>query len=123
MAEVLPCGLSPPGDGSRGRRLGSGLPGVGRGPPPHLPARGSRQSGRRKATTFVYQGFTTHYSCDGLLDKVRGVLLDFGARKEQLKVVPLGCSSSGGRPDPFPGVRMKMRVLQPAGASKDQQGR
>ena len=26
-----------------------------------------------KELTFVYQGFTTKYSCDGLRDKVRGV--------------------------------------------------
>ena len=69
-----------------------------------------------KELTFVYQGFTTHYSCDGLRDKVRGVLLDLGAEKKGLKVMELGCSSPTGRPDPFPGVRVKMRVLQPVGS-------
>ena len=69
-----------------------------------------------KELTFVYQGFTTRYSCDGLRDKVRGVLLDLGAEKKGLKVMELGCSSPSGRPDPFPGVRVKMRVLQPAGS-------
>jgi hypothetical protein len=72
-----------------------------------------------KELTFVYQGFTTRYSCDGLQDKVRGVLLDLGAQKKGLKVTQLGCSSQIGRPDPFPGVRVKMRVLQPAGATTD----
>lgn len=67
-----------------------------------------------KEVTFVYQGFTTRYSCDGLRDKVRGVLLDLGAEKKGLKVLELGCSSPWGRPDPFPGVRVKMRVLEPA---------
>ncbi len=67
-----------------------------------------------KELTFVYQGFTTRYSCDGLRDKVRDVLLDLGAEKKGLKVMQLGCSSPTGRPDPFPGVRVKMRVLQPA---------
>jgi len=67
-----------------------------------------------KELTFVYQGFTTRYSCDGLRDKVRSVLLDLGAQKKGLKVMELGCSSPTGRPDPFPGVRVKMRVLQPA---------
>ena len=70
-----------------------------------------------KELTFVYQGFTTKYSCDGLRDKMRGVLLDLGAEKKSLKVLQLGCSSAAGRPDPFPGVRAKMRVLQPAGGS------
>jgi hypothetical protein len=68
-----------------------------------------------KELTFVYMGFTTRYSCDGLRDKMRGVLLDLGAEKKSLKVLQTGCSSAAGRPDPFPGVRVKMRVLQPAG--------
>jgi hypothetical protein len=76
-----------------------------------------------KELTFVYQGFTTRYSCDGLRDKVRGVLLDLGAQKKGLKVVQLGCSSPSGRPDPFPGVRVKMRVLQPAGAAAATDGK
>ena len=61
---------------------------------------------------FIYQGFTTRYSCDGLRDKVRSILLELGAR-EDLKVTATGCFSPGG-PDPFPGVRIKMNVLQPA---------
>ena len=61
---------------------------------------------------FIYQGFTTRYSCDGLRDKVRSILLELGAR-EDLKVTATGCSSPGG-PDSFPGVRIKMNVLQPA---------
>jgi len=69
-----------------------------------------------KELNFVYQGFTTRYSCDGLRDKVRSVLLDLGAQKKGLKVMELGCSSPSGRPDPFPGVRVKMKVLQPAGS-------
>src|SRR5882724_7707497 len=72
-----------------------------------------------KEVTFVYQGFTTKYSCDGLRDKVRSVLLDLGAQKKDLKVQQLGCSSASGRPDPFPGVRVKMRVLQPAAGTAD----
>src|SRR5262245_47761701 len=74
-----------------------------------------------KELTFVYLGFTTRYSCDGLRDKMRGVLLDLGADKKTLKVTQLGCSSSTGRPDPFPGVRAKMRVLQPASGSATDQ--
>jgi len=65
--------------------------------------------------SFVYQGFTTRYSCDGLRDKVRSVLLKLGAR-EDLQVSESPCLSLG-MPDPFPGVRIKMSVLQP-GADK-----
>jgi hypothetical protein len=62
--------------------------------------------------SFVYQGFTTTYSCDGLQDKVRSILLELGAR-EDLKVTETPCAQLG-RPEPFPGVRIKMNVLQPA---------
>jgi hypothetical protein len=74
----------------------------------------------QKELTFVYQGFTTKYSCDGLRDKMRGVLLQLGAKKKDLKVNEYGCTSSFGRPDPFPGVQIKMSVLQPAAADSKQ---
>jgi hypothetical protein len=67
-----------------------------------------------KEFKFVYQGFTTKYSCDGLRGKVRTVLLDLGARKD-LQVNSLGCLGRSGVPDPFPGVFVKMNVLVPAG--------
>jgi hypothetical protein len=68
-----------------------------------------------KELHFVYQGFTAKYSCDGLRDKMRQVLLALGAR-DDLQVRSYGCSTSSG-PDPFPGVRVQMNVLQPqAGA-------
>ena len=68
-----------------------------------------------KELTFVYQGFTSHYSCDGLRDKMRDVLLSLGARND-LHVDPYGCTAPAGRPDPFAGVRIKMNVLTPAPA-------
>jgi hypothetical protein len=66
-----------------------------------------------KQLRFVYQGFTTKYSCDGLRDKVRAVLLKLGARKD-LQVTPTPCSGSFGTPTPFPGVTIKMDVLETA---------
>jgi hypothetical protein len=73
-----------------------------------------------KEVQFVYQGFTTRYSCDGLRDQVRTMLEKLGA--QDLKVRELACTSGPGVPSPFPGVRVKMRVLVPsssAEASKD----
>jgi hypothetical protein len=67
-----------------------------------------------KETRFVYLGFTSKFSCDGLVDRMREVLLLLGARKD-LQVSPSGCSSPFGRPDPFPGVLIRMNVLEPAG--------
>jgi hypothetical protein len=63
---------------------------------------------------FTYMGFTTHYSCDGLRDTIRDMLLQLGARKDDLKVYEQGCAGNPDRPDPFPGVRIKMSVLAPA---------
>jgi hypothetical protein len=66
-----------------------------------------------KELRFVYQGFTSKYSCDGLRDKVRAILLKLGARKD-LQVTPTPCSGSLGTPTPFPGVTIKMNVLESA---------
>ena len=66
-----------------------------------------------KELRFIYQGFTARYSCDGLRDKVRSALLALGARREDLSVTQTACTSVG-RPDPFPGVAIKMQVLKPA---------
>ena len=44
---------------------------------------------------FLYVGRTSRYSCDGLHDKVRAMLLDLGARRD-LKVAALGCANFGG---------------------------
>lgn len=65
-----------------------------------------------KEARFIFQGFTAHYSCDGLADKVRKALLELGARPD-LTVRPVPCGSPFGRPDPFPGVTIRMQVLVP----------
>lgn len=67
----------------------------------------------QKEFKFIYQGFTTKYSCDGLHDKMRRILLELGARKQDLKIGEWGCSGRSGVPDPFPGVIVKMSVLVP----------
>lgn len=60
--------------------------------------------------SFSYQGFTSHYTCDGLRDKLRQALLDLGARAD-LSLSTSGCI--GSRPSPFPEVQIHMSVLQP----------
>ena len=67
-----------------------------------------------KEFKFIYQGFTTKYSCDGLRGKMRSILLELGARKQDLKISEWGCAARSGVPDPFPGVTVKMSVLVPA---------
>jgi hypothetical protein len=66
-----------------------------------------------KQFSFIYTGFTTKYSCEGLESQVRSVLVSLGARRDDLKVIGTGCFEAG-RPAPFPGVRVQMSVLVPA---------
>ena len=40
----------------------------------------------KKNISFTYQGFTSHYSCDGLGDSVRLALLELGARRSDLSL-------------------------------------
>jgi hypothetical protein len=63
-----------------------------------------------KELRFTYMGFTSHYSCDGLADKMRSIVLQLGARSD-LKVREVPCSGSFGRPTEFPGVTVNMNVL------------
>jgi hypothetical protein len=70
-----------------------------------------------KKLDFTYFGFTTTYSCDGLEDAVKTALLQLGARKDMV-IQQTGCTAASGRPTPFPGVRVKMNVLQPADSVK-----
>jgi hypothetical protein len=71
-----------------------------------------------KQLNFVYRGFTTKYSCDGLQEKMRRVLLQLGAR-DDLKVIRYGCLSVNA-PETTPGVRIVMHVLQPASGTAAQ---
>jgi hypothetical protein len=52
---------------------------------------------RHHQTTFIYSGITALYTCDGLEEKVRVLLLYLGARAD-LKVHALGCSPGLDRP-------------------------
>jgi hypothetical protein len=62
---------------------------------------------------FVYMGRTSRYSCGGLRDKMRALLLDLGARRD-LKVVPLGCDDYD-RPGASSGAsRLKIVFSSPA---------
>lgn len=69
-----------------------------------------------KEFTFIYQGFTTTYTCDALQRRMKEVLLQLGARAEDLQVRRYGCTQTNG-PDPFAGVQVKMNVLEPAASA------
>ncbi|HUN74581.1 MAG TPA: hypothetical protein VMU40_08705 [Steroidobacteraceae bacterium] len=66
-----------------------------------------------KKLYFVYVGFTTRYSCEGLADDVRAILLQLGARRSDLNVHQVGCTSALGSPDPYPAVGGTFSVLEP----------
>ncbi|MEY4376181.1 MAG: hypothetical protein RJB26_731, partial [Pseudomonadota bacterium] len=59
-----------------------------------------------------YSGFTTKYSCDGLADKVRGLLRALGARSD-LRVGNYGCAALYGGPAEFPRVKLQFATLEP----------
>jgi hypothetical protein len=67
-----------------------------------------------KHVQFIYQGFTTHYSCDGLQDQIRDMLQKLGA--QNLRVLQMGCIRPEG-PTEFPGVNVTMSVLVPASSA------
>lgn len=70
-----------------------------------------------KEVKFVYVGFTTKYSCDGLQDRVQRLLSQLGAR--DLKVVGYNCMGVN-TPETTTGLRIVMQVLQPASATAGQ---
>jgi hypothetical protein len=64
---------------------------------------------------FDYHGFTSFYTCDGLEDKVRQILVHFGARKDA-KVRATGCLSPD-KPSATAWVKVQFESLGEAGSS------
>jgi hypothetical protein len=64
--------------------------------------------------TFAYMGFTSTYSCDGLADKLKLLLISAGARSD-VKSRPGVCSRGYGRPDNFARADLTFYTLAPGG--------
>jgi hypothetical protein len=62
--------------------------------------------------SFQFMGFTSTYSCDGLADKLKMLLLAAGARADA-KSQPGACASGFGRPDKFARADLTFAVLAP----------
>jgi hypothetical protein len=62
---------------------------------------------------FSYMGRTARYSCEGLRDKMRSLLLDLGARRD-LKVAVLGCNESAPLRAGYLGPRLSIVFSSPA---------
>jgi len=63
--------------------------------------------------SFQFMGFTSTYSCDGLADKLKTLLLAAGARADA-KSRPGACASGFGRPDKFARADLTFSTLSPA---------
>jgi hypothetical protein len=61
---------------------------------------------------FSYMGFTSTYSCDGLADKIKLLLIAAGARSDA-KSQPGACAASFGRPDKFANATLTFYTLVP----------
>jgi hypothetical protein len=71
--------------------------------------------------TFRFLGFTTTYSCDGLADQLRVLLIAAGARADS-KSQAGACASGYGRPDKLPQAYLTFYTLLPANAAKISDG-
>ena len=71
---------------------------------------------QQQKVEFGYTGFTTHYSCDGIEEKVKRILLHFGARAD-LKVRATGCDIGMQRIGPFAWVHAEFNTLAPGAAA------
>jgi hypothetical protein len=63
--------------------------------------------------SFAYLGFTSTYSCDGLADKLKTLLLAAGARADA-QARAGACASGFGRPDKFARADLTFYTLTPA---------
>src|SRR5271165_5749813 len=66
--------------------------------------------------SFQFMGFTSTYSCDGLADKLRILLIAAGARADA-KASPGACAAGFGRPDKFARADLSFYTLAPDGTA------
>lgn len=80
------------------------------------PAAAPREPGvwQKHEYSFAFMGFTSTYSCDGLADKLKILLIASGARSDA-KARAGACASGFGRPDKFARADLSFYTLAPAG--------
>ena len=73
---------------------------------------------QRHEENFTFAGFTSHYSCDGLADKIKLLLQAAGARAD-VQAVGGGCAGPGGPdvPSRISSARLVWYTLAPAAAA------
>lgn len=67
---------------------------------------------QKQQYSFVYMGFTSTYSCDGLAHKLKLLLVAAGARADA-KALPGGCASGYGQVDKFARADLTFYTLLP----------
>lgn len=72
-------------------------------------------SWKHQQLKFNYMGFTSHYTCDGLEEKVRQMLKYFGAR-DNIKVRAIGCPGGPNTPSATAWVEVEFDALAPDSA-------
>ena len=63
--------------------------------------------------SFEFMGFTSTYSCDGLADKIKVLLIAAGARRDS-KSRPGACAYGFGQPDKFARADLTFYTLTPS---------
>lgn len=81
----------------------------------NTPATGGAGTWQNHRYSFQYLGFTSTYSCDGLADKLKKLLLAAGARADA-KSQPGACAAGFGQPDKFARADLNFYTLAPADA-------
>ena len=71
--------------------------------------------------SFQFMGFTSTYSCNGLADKLKVLLLAAGARAD-VKSQPGACAAGFGRPDKFARADLTFYTLAPLAADHAETG-
>src|SRR5271166_5306557 len=66
--------------------------------------------------SFAFMGFTSTYSCDGLADKLKTLLIAAGARADA-KARAGACASGFGHPDKFARADLSFYTLVPDSAN------
>jgi hypothetical protein len=68
---------------------------------------------KERHVEFFYMGRTARYSCEGLRDKVRAMLLDLGARRDPT-IAALGCEDDAGARVSAAGPHLSITFSAPA---------
>jgi hypothetical protein len=88
------------------------------------PSAAAREPGvwQKHQYSFAYMGFTSTYSCDGLADKIKVLLIAAGARRDA-KSQSGACASGFGRPDKFARADLTFYTLAPAATDTSSGGK